>query len=278
LINGLVLLGDVGTGLDATNRPSASSTATRISIIAITTVLYAVGKWMTAYINTPWGVGELLVGVFFPALMAVTCETFPVAIGAGLGTFVGDFLVSTNPALSLVAGVPANFLAFLLFGWFVKKYRSWPSFVAATVSFVTLGNLIAAVMVYLFAFRLIGVTIPSSAILGLTVFWNTTSIPAVIIAVPLLVRAIRPLYGRSRILQYYPGWASSIVGRQTLIALGYAMAFVIFGAIIFFLSPSSVATEPGIGYFALAALLVVIFGPIANVFAGSKGVAKTTAG
>ena len=184
--------------------------------------------------------------------------------------------VVTNPALSLVAGVPANFLAFLLFGWFVKKYSSWPSFVAATVAFVTLGNLIAAIMVYLFAFRLVGLVVPSSAILGLTVFWNTTSIPAVIIAVPLLIRAIRPLYGRSRILQYYPGWTSTIIGRQTLLALGCAMAFVFFGAVIFFVSPASVATEPGIGYFALAALLVVVFGPVANALTGTKGGAKPT--
>lgn len=263
--------------MEPKEKPLSSNAATRISIIAITAVLYAVGKWMTAYINTPWGVGQLLVGVFFPALMAVVAETLPVAIGAGLGTFVGDFLVSTSPALSLVAGVPANFLAFLLFGWFVKKYRSWPSFVAGTVAFVTLGNLVAAVMVYLFAFRLIGIVIPSSAILGLTVFWNTTSIPAVIIAVPLLVRAIRPLYGRSRILQYYPGWTSTIGGRQTLLAVGCAMAFVAFGAMIFFVSPASVATEPGIGYFSLAALLVIIFGPIANVLAGSESVAKLPA-
>jgi len=254
---------------------SSSRTGTRIAIIAVTAVLYAVGKWMTSYINTPWGVGELLVGVFFPALMAVVSETLPAAIGAGLGTFIGDFLVSTNPALSLVAGVPANFVAFLLFGWFVKKYRTWPSFVAATVAFVTLGNLIAAVMVYLFAFRLIGVHIPSSAILGLTVFWNTTSIPAVIIAVPILVRAIRPLFGRSRILQYYPSWGSGVIGRQTVMALVGALAFVLFGALIFLLSPGSVATEPGIGYFALAALIVVVFGPIANVLTGSKGMAKT---
>lgn len=263
--------------VEPTAKPSPSTAATRISIIAITAVLYAVGKWMTSFIGTPWGVGQLLVGVFFPALMAVVSETLPVAIGAGLGTFVGDFLVTTTPALSLVAGVPANFLAFLLFGWFVKKYTSWPSFVAATVAFVTLGNLIAAVMVYLFAFRLIGLVVPSSAILGLTVFWNTTSIPAVIIAVPLLVRAIRPLYGRSRVLQYYPGWTSTIVGRQTLLAVGCAMAYVAFGAVIFLLSPASVATKPGIGYFALAALMVVIFGPIANLLAGSKGVAKSAA-
>lgn len=251
----------------------SKSGSTRVSVIAITAALYAVGKWATAYIRTPWGVGELLVGVFFPAFMAVVCETMPVAIGAGLGTFIGDFLVSTSPALSLVAGVPANFLAFLLFGWFVKKYKTWPSFVAATVAFVTLGNLIAAVMVYLFAFRLIGVMIPSSAILGLTVFWNTTSIPAVIIAVPLLLRAVRPLYGRVRVLQFFPSW-STVGLRQKLLALGFAMAFVLFGAVIFFVSPDSVATEPGIGYFLLAAAIVVVFGPFVDVISGTKGIAK----
>jgi len=234
---------------------------------------------MTSYINTPWGVGQLLIGVFFPAFMAVVAETLPVAIGAGLGTFVGDFLVSTTPALSLVAGVPANFLAFLFFGWFVKKYSSWPSFVAATVAFVTLGNFIAGTMVYLFAQQLgvVSYQLPSSVILGLTVFWNTTSIPAVIIGVPLLLRAVRPLYGRSRILQYYPRWSSSVLGRQTIIALGCAMAFVIFGAVIFLLSPGSVVSEPGLGYFALAALIVVIFGPIANALVPTRDVTKPAA-
>jgi hypothetical protein len=249
----------------------------RISIIVVTALLYAVGKWLTAYINTPWGVGELLIGVFFPAYMAVVSETVPVAIGAGLGTFVGDFLVSTSPALSLIAGVPANFLAFLFFGWFVKKYKSWSSFVAATVAFVTFGNLYAAVNVYLFAHQLIGATIPSSAILGLTVFWNTTSIPAVIIAVPILVRATRPLYGRTRILQYYPEWSATVGGRETVIALGWAMVFVAIGGIIFLVSPDSVATAPGLGYFALAAAIVLVFGPLANLFLGSRGVAKTSA-
>ncbi len=262
-----------------TGAGKGSAFSVRLSVIAITAVLYAVGKWITGYIQTPWGVGELLVGIFLPALMAVVCETVPVAIGAGLGTFIGDFGVpSTSPALSLVAGVPANFFAFLLFGWFVKKYKSWPSFVAATVAFVTFGNLVAATLVYFFAFRLIGVHLASSAILGLTVFWNTTSIPAIIIAVPILIRAISPLYGRSRILQYRPEWSSTLVFRQTVLALVCAMAFVAFGAAIFFLAPSSgVVSEPGVFYFVLAAVLVVVFGPIANLLAGPRGMAKTAA-
>ena len=249
---------------------ASSSASTRISVIAITAVLYAVGKWLTASIPTPWGVGELLVGIFLPALMVVMAETLPAAIGAGLGTFLGDFLVKTSPALSLVAGVPANFVAFLLFGWFVKKYRSWPAFVAATIAFVTIGNLIAATSVYLFASQLIGVSLPSSAVLGLTVFWNTTSIPAIIIAVPLLIRALRPLQGRSKILAYYPSWSASVGGRQTVLSLAFALLFIAFGAAIFLVSPASVATDPGLGYFAFAGLLVLVFGPLSSLLAGSK--------
>ena len=145
-----------------------------MAIVVMTAVLDAIGKWFSAFIPTPWGVGQLLVGIFLPAFMAVTSDTLSVAAGAGLGTFVGDFFVQTNPTLSLIAGVPANFLAFLLFGWFVKKYKTWPSFVAATVIFVSLGNLMAAVLVFLFIQSRTGAVLPSSAIMGLTIFWNTT--------------------------------------------------------------------------------------------------------
>jgi len=246
----------------------------RVAIIALTAILYTIGKWVTAGIQTPWGVGQLLIGVFLPAFMAVTADTLSVAIGAGLGTFIGDIFVRTNPVLSLLAGVPANFVAFLLFGWFVKKYKSWPAFVAGTVAFVTLGNLIAAINVYFFIPVALGVTLPSSAILGLTVFWNTTSIPAILIAVPILVRAVRPLFGRSRILTNYPAWSSSVGGIQTLYAVVFALLYAAFGAVIFLLSPTSVATTPGLGYFAIAAVLVLVFGPFSSMIAGSRAGSK----
>src|SRR2546422_1707411 len=122
---------------------------TYVVAMALTAALYAVAKGLTSFALTPFGVGQLLIFIFVPAFFAVVSPTLPVAIGAGLGTFLGDVLFltpagSTNPALSLVAGVPANFIAFLLFGGFVKRYRSWPAFVAATVFFVTLRDLIAA--------------------------------------------------------------------------------------------------------------------------------------
>ena len=255
-----------------------ASTGVKLAIVVITTVLYAIGKWITAFIPTPWGVGELLVGIFLPAFMAVTSDTLSVAVGAGLGTFVGDFFVQTNPTLSLIAGVPANFLAFLLFGWFVKKYRSWPSFVAGTVIFVSLGNLMAAILVYLFIGSTIGETLPSSAIMGLTIFWNTTSIPAILIGVPILVRGARPLYGRTRLLTQFPQWPGAIGTRGYVVALGFAAAYTILGAVVFLLEPSSVSVSPGLFYFVIAALLVVVFGSVSSVLAGAGRRASVTPG
>jgi hypothetical protein len=255
--------------MDESSVPDAVTLSTRVAIVALTAILYTIGKWVTAGIQTPWGVGQLLIGIFLPAFMAVTADTFSVAVGAGLGTFVGDIFVRTNPLLSLLAGVPANFIAFLLFGWFVKKYKSWPAFVAGTVAFVTLGNLIAATNVYFFLPVALGLSIPSSAILGLTVFWNTTSIPAILIAVPILVRAVRPLYGRSKILTHFPAWSGSVGGRQTGFAVGFALLYAAFGAAIFIISPASVATAPGLSYFAIAAVIVLVFGPLSSLMAGS---------
>jgi hypothetical protein len=247
-----------------------TSLASRVAVIAIVAALYAVGKALTAYIPSPWGIGEFLIGLFIPAFFAVVSETFPVALGAGLGTFVGDVffltpLKETTPVLSLVAGVPANFVAFLLFGWFVKRYRSWPAFVASTVCFVTLGNLIAAVNVVEF------LALPQGLILGFTLFWNIGAIPAVIVGVPILLRATQPLMGRSTILKYGASWSGNVGPRQTAAALGFSALFVIFGAVLFLGAPGTLSSWPGLGlYFAIAAAVVVIFGPLAGLLAGSK--------
>ncbi len=248
----------------------SASLASRVAIVAIVAALYAVGKAVTAYVPSPWGIGEFLVGLFIPAFFAVVSETFPVALGAGLGTFVGDVffptpLKETTPILSLVAGVPANFFAFLFFGWFVKKYKSWPAFVAATVCFVTLGNLIAAVSVVEF------LALPQGLILGFTLFWNIGAIPAVIVGVPILLRATRPLIGRSTILKYNASWSGSVSPRQTGVALGFSALFVIFGVALFLGAPGTLSSWPGLGlYFAIAAVVVVVFGPLAGALAGTK--------
>jgi hypothetical protein len=247
-----------------------ASLSSKVAIIAVTAVLYAVGKALTAYIPSPWGIGQFLIGLFIPAFFAVVSDTVPVAIGAGLGTFIGDVvfltpLKETTPILSLIAGTPANFFAFLLFGWFVKRYRSWSAFVGATVCFVTMGNLIAAFGVVEF------LKLPQGLILGFTLFWNTGAIPAVIVGVPLLMRATRPLMGRSNIVKYEAAWSGIVGGRETATALALSALFVAFGIALFLGAPGTLSSWPGLGfYFAIAALLMVVLGPIAGLLAGAR--------
>lgn len=254
-----------------------TSLGTKIAVIVVTAVSYTIGKAITALIPTPWHVGQLLIGVFLPAFFAIVADTFPAAMGAGIGTFIGDvlFLVplgATTPVLSLIAGVPANFVGILLFGWFVKRYKSWAGFVASTISFVTLGNLIAAVAVVLF------IPLPTSLILGFVVFWNTTSIPAVLLGVPILVRAVRPLFGRTSILSYEPDWIGGVSTRQSGIALVFAAAFIALGGALFILSFPNPVTGFGPIYFELAAAIVLIVAPITGVIAGSRFRASQPAG
>ena len=224
----------------------------------------------------------MLVGIFLPAYFAVVSETVPAAVGAAVGTFIGDVIFltplgTTNPALSLIAGVPANFFAFLLFGWFVKRYGTWSGFVAATVAFVTLGNLIAATSVDLFGALVFAPAAGLASynavnvVLGLTVFWNTTSIPAIIIAVPVLIRATRPLVGRSQLLKFNPQWSVGTARRQVALSLAFAALFLLLGVVFllgFYSSVSGIWPQLDL-YVPAAALLVLVFAPLVSVVAGS---------
>jgi hypothetical protein len=248
-----------------------ASATVKVSMIAITAALYAVGKAITGPIPFPYTVGEVLIAVFIPAFFVVVSDTLPTAIGAGIGTFLGDYFVRTTPVISLVAGVPANFVAILLFGFFVKRYRSWSAFVAATVAFVTLGNLIAAVNVVLYA------GLPTSWIPGFVVAWNITGIPAIIVGVPVLVRAVRPLFGRSRILTNLPDWSGIVGGRQLARSLVFPVLYTILGVLVYAVQGVGLGLGPpggsgivGLIYFAVAAFVVLIFGPLAGVIGGAR--------
>jgi hypothetical protein len=264
---------------------SASRSATvssKVAVIAITAVLYTFAKGVTGFIPTPWGVGQLLIGIFVPAFMAVVADTLSVAIGAGLGTFLGDvlFLVpagSTSPGLSLIAGVPANFVAFLLFGWFVKKYRSWAGFVAATVSFVTLGNLIAAASIVFFGasvFTALSGVLPkyyfAGLIFGLTLFWSATMIPVIIVVVPLLTRAVKPLEGRSSLLVYLPSWSNT--GGRTSLVISILLALGIVALVLLYLpGPFGLASLSTLAtYVALGMVGLVIVAPIVGAAATTR--------
>ncbi len=266
--------------------PRKLSVGVKVAVMAMTAVLFALAKGLTGYVPSPWGVGELFFASFVPMYLVTVTDTLSVAVGAGLGSFIGDMIFllpvgATNPPLALVAGVPTNFAATFLFGWIVKKYRSWPSFVTATVGALTLGNLTTATLVATVGPQLFA---PLSSLtslqamgyfaLGLTAFWDTTSIPAVLILVPVLLRATSPLVGRSVIINQFPDWSKAEARSLAPLSVVYAVIFLALGA-FFFLVPwgGSITDITSIksAIFVVAASLAVI-GPLVGRMAGSKKV------
>ena len=91
-----------------------------IAVIALCAALYAVVGRLTAGV-TFLGVG-FLPAVVIPAVFAVLYGPWVGGIGGAIGIFIRDMFVHGNAALSLVAGVPPNFILFFLIGYI--SYRN----------------------------------------------------------------------------------------------------------------------------------------------------------
>jgi MFS family permease len=174
-----------------------------VALIAICAALYAVASAATSPIPTPWGVGHFRPGVIVPALFALISTPFVAGTGAAIGTFMASFVLATfglsNPVLSLVSGVPGNFIGFYLLSWLLSKGRTWRSFVTSSVIALFVGNFIAATGVTAYFSFVVPkwaawtLTEKSLTIFGLTLFWMVTMIPFVIALVPPLYRGIAPI-------------------------------------------------------------------------------------
>jgi len=187
-------------------RAGAERPTLSLSLIALCAAGYAVAIAATSPIPTPWGVGHFRPGVVVPAVFAVIFGPFIAGVGAGIGTFIGDLVLTgaglTNPLLSLVAGVPGNFVGFYVLGWITSRYRSWRSFVWGSFVALFVGNLVAAtgVVSYLSFFIPEWAAWPTgvklATIMGFTFFWLTTMLPFVVPVVPVLVKALEPVSKR----------------------------------------------------------------------------------
>jgi hypothetical protein len=257
-------------------------TSLRLTLIAISAALYAAAIGATAPISTPWGVGQFRPGVVFPSIFAVLYGPLVGGIGAAIGTFIGDVVFGggwTNALLSLVAGVPGNFIGFYLLGWFVRKYRSWNGFVFGSFLALFVGNLVAAsgVVAYLvFIVRLWSFPVDTlvGATLGFTFFWLVTMIPFVIPLVPPLVRAIQPLVGAQANVGV-SGWKrgsgseairSSVVISAILGILYLLVQFTPLGDSLFTLVVAGPQFIPWLKLlFLVAAIVVLVFGIVANI-------------
>jgi hypothetical protein len=90
-----------------------------LTAIAVCSALYAVFGYLTKGI-TFFGIG-FLPAVVIPAVFAVFYGPWVGGIGGAIGIFIRDVFVHGNPALSLAAGVPPNFILFFLIGYLSIK-------------------------------------------------------------------------------------------------------------------------------------------------------------
>lgn len=83
-----------------------------------------------------------------PAFFALIYGPYVGGLGAALGTFIGSVILASvglsNPFLSLVSGVPGNFVGFFILGYLMSRVRSWYRFVWSTLVSLFFGNLVAA--------------------------------------------------------------------------------------------------------------------------------------
>jgi uncharacterized membrane protein len=179
------------------------SRAMSLSLISLSAALYAIAIALTSPIPTPWGVGHFRPGVVIPAFFAVVFGPVIGGVGAAIGCFIGDFALSffgfTTPLLSLIAGVPGNFVGFYLLGYLVSKYRSWASFVLNSFIALMVGNLIAALGVLGYFWFIVydwaswPMDLKISVTVGLTFFWVVTMIVFVVPLVPIFVTGVEPI-------------------------------------------------------------------------------------
>ncbi len=206
-----------------------SSRAKLVAFAAICAALYATINAVTSFIPTPYGIGEFRPGVIVPAFFAIVVGPIPAAIGAGVGSFIGD-MVSLVPtgrstfALALGAGATGNFVGFLVLGYVYQKLQTWRGFIAGTTLGLFFGNLVAATGVVV----ILGL---STVILaGLLFFWFGTMFPFVIIFVPVLIRLMQPFSSQLSSRGKYPKFSEP--NRKLVWVWSIVVAVLLLGALV----------------------------------------------
>ncbi len=114
-----------------------------VATIGICAALYAAVGILTANISF-YGVG-FLPAVVIPAIFAVLYGPWVGGLSGALGIFIRDLVVHGNAGLSLVAGVPANFILFFLIGYITYKNISLNHALAGVVA-AAIGLLVPTII------------------------------------------------------------------------------------------------------------------------------------
>lgn len=231
-----------------TSKPKQPATLLLVTM-AINAALYAVGSFATAYIPSPWGMGQFRPAVIIPAFFAAIFGPWVGGIGAALGTLIADSVKwgGLYPG-SLIAAVPGNFIGFFLFGYVLKRKFNWTRFIAITNITLVFANLIVAFL-YIFAFKVLYASAPSYTALsadalimlsvGLTIFWFVTMLPFVLLVTPPLIVAVSNAFPsivaddvRKSTLKEVPKRPfalSMLIPGIIMILIGLATSYTVFG-------------------------------------------------
>ena len=265
------------------------SNALKISLTSISAALYAVAIAVTSFVPTPWGVGNFRPGVLIPAFFSIVYGPLIGGAGAAIGCFIGDFALSlfnlTNPLLSLVAGVPGNFVGFYLLGFLVSKRPSWSSFVISSFIALVIGNLIAALGVVGFFSVVIPIwstwpfDVKVATIVGFTFFWVATMVPFVIPLMPPLIKAVKPMVstagGNPSNIEIRWGKPNDMLKSTVIVSLILAVLYSIvmftpLGDLIFSTAIYTETTFWVKTFLLMSSAVIVAFGMIAAIFIQRK--------
>ncbi|MEM5825399.1 MAG: hypothetical protein QXX58_03090, partial [Thermofilaceae archaeon] len=163
------------------------------ALVSLNAALYACGAYATAYIQSPWGMGQFRPAIVIPSVFAVLFGPWVGGVGAALGTLVADSIKHGTLYLpSLIAAVPSNFAAFFLLGKLLEGRFRWPRFITASLLCLLLGNALCAVLYtsYKAAIGALPVQMIPGLSVGLTTWWFSTMIPFQLLAVPPILRGL----------------------------------------------------------------------------------------
>jgi uncharacterized membrane protein len=165
--------------------------ALKTSMTAINAALYVVFGGFTNLGIVVYGV-RFWPAVIVPAVFAVLFGPLVGGIGAAIGIFIADVVYGHgNALLSLIVGVPANFLFGAIIGYAQRKF-SWRKYFILAFAGLTAGSLYIGISLWAFTQFFISYLGSNwGIVLGLSAaLWTFVSeIPFLIIVVPVVVKA-----------------------------------------------------------------------------------------
>jgi len=165
--------------------------ALKTSMTAINAALYVVFGGFTNLGIVVYGV-RFWPAVIVPAVFAVLFGPVVGGVGAAIGIFLADVIYGHgNALLSLIVGVPANFIAFYIMGYVQRKF-SWKKYFILAFAGLAAGSIYIGISLWAFTWAFTSYLGSNwGIVLGLSAaLWTFVSeIPFLILVVPIVVKA-----------------------------------------------------------------------------------------